>query len=107
MGHIASAKARSQEKLLVTFFLATNPENEIEGRVEQVDTSAEVRGEEGNTVLVRVSFDQQALRRVNNDPKIGATTTAKIHCGKRAIGYVLFHDLIDFVRTKIWFRYFS
>jgi multidrug efflux pump subunit AcrA (membrane-fusion protein) len=107
MGHIASAKARSQEKLLVTFFLATNPEKEIEGRVEQIDTSAEVRGEEGNTVLVRVSFDQQLLRRVNNDPKIGATTTAKIHCGKRAIGYVLFHDLIDFVRTKIWFRYLS
>ena len=107
MGHIASAKARSQERLLVTFFLATNPENELEGRVEQVDTSAEVRGEDGNTVLVRVSFDQEALRKVNNDPKIGATATAKIHCGRKPIGYVLFHDLIDFVRTKIWFRFFS
>jgi hypothetical protein len=90
----------------VTFFLATNPEKELEGRVEQDDSSAEVRGESGNTVLVRVSFDQQALRDINKDPKIGATATAKIHCGKRAIGYVLFHDLIDFVRTKILFRFF-
>jgi biotin carboxyl carrier protein len=102
MGHIADAKARSQEKLLVTFFLATNPEKELQGRVEQIDTSAEVRGEEGNSVLVRVSFDQASLRRVNNDPKIGATATAKIHCGRRAIGYVLFHDLIDFVRRMFF-----
>jgi hypothetical protein len=105
MGHIASAKSRSQEKLLVTFFMATNPEKELEGRVEEIDTSAEVRGEEGNTVLVRVSFDQKALRAINDDPKIGATATAKIHCGQRAIGYVFFHDLIDFVRRQL-FKFF-
>ena len=57
-------------------------------------------------MLVRVSFDQTALREVIADPKIGATATAKIHCGKRAIGYVWFHDLVDFVRAKILFRLF-
>ena len=46
------------------------------------------------------------LREVIGDPKIGATATAKIHCGKRAIGYVWFHDLVDFVRAKILFRLF-
>jgi len=30
----------------------------------------------------------------------------KIHCDKRAIGYVWFHDLVDFVRAKILFRIF-
>jgi hypothetical protein len=64
-----------------------------------------VRGESGNTVLVRVSFDQAAFRAMNSDPKIGATATAKIHCGDRAIGYVLFHDLVDFVRRML-FRFF-
>jgi hypothetical protein len=53
---------------------------------------------------VRVSFDQEALRAIHADPKIGATATAKVHCGRRAIGYVWFHDLIDFVRAKILFR---
>ncbi|HJQ80599.1 MAG TPA: HlyD family efflux transporter periplasmic adaptor subunit [Lacipirellulaceae bacterium] len=105
MGHIADADARSPDKLPVTFFLATNPQEKLQGLVEHVDTSAEVRGESGNTVLVRVSFDQEAFRRMNSDPKIGATATAKIHCGQRAIGYVLFHDLIDFVR-RMWFRFF-
>jgi hypothetical protein len=106
MGHIAKAEAASSEKLPVTFFLATNPQKKLQGRVERIDTSAEVRGEDGNTVLVRVSFDQDALREANRDPKIGATATAKIHCGRRAIGYVWFHDLVDFIRRKILFRFF-
>lgn len=104
MGSIAKAEAKSKEKLPVTFFLATNPSAEVRGTVQEVERSAEVRGEEGNTVLVRVAFDQKALRDVIADPKIGASATAKIHCGKRALGYVWFHDLVDFIRAKILFR---
>jgi HlyD family secretion protein/GAF domain len=102
MGHIADADAKSPDKLPVTFFLATNPQEKLQGLVEHVDTSAEVRGESGNTVLVRVSFNQADFRAMNSDPKIGATATAKIHCGQRAIGYVLFHDLVDFVRRQLF-----
>ena len=78
----------------------------MQGKVEEIHRSAEVRGEDGNTVLVRVSFEQQALRDVISDPRIGMTPTGKIHCGQRAIGYVWFHDLVDFVRAKILFRLF-
>jgi len=51
-----------------------------------------------------VTFDQQALRDVVSDPKIGAEATVKVYCGQRSIGYVYLHDLIDFVRAKILFR---
>jgi hypothetical protein len=109
MGHIAKAKKEAEQqgkKLPVTFILALNPAEKIEGLVEDIDRSAEVRGESGNTVLVRVSFDQNRLREVVADPKVGNTATAKIYCGKRPIGYVWFHDLVDFVRSKILFRLF-
>lgn len=106
MGHIAKAKTQAQAGLPVTFFLATNPSQEFQGTVEEDELSAEVRGEDGNTVLVRVAFDQQKLRDTVKDPKIGASATAKIHCGKRAIGYVWFHDMVDFIRAKILFRIF-
>jgi hypothetical protein len=106
MGHIAKAWKDSGGDLRVTFFLALNPKEKLEGRVEEIHRSAEVRGEEGNTVLVRVSFDQSRLREVVEEPKIGATATAAVHCGQRAIGYVWLHDLIDFVRAKILFRLF-
>lgn len=106
MGHVALARASSKGKLPVTFFLATNPAEQLQGEVDIEELSAEVRGESGNTVLVHVSFDQDKLHKVVADPKIGASATAKIHCGKRAIGYVWFHDLVDFVRSKILFRIF-
>jgi hypothetical protein len=109
MGHIAKAQteaAREGKKLPVSFILALNPGEELKGHVEEIHRSAEVRGETGNTVLVRVSFDQKRLREVVSDPKIGNTATAKIYCGKRAIGYVWLHDLVDFVRAKILFRIF-
>jgi multidrug efflux pump subunit AcrA (membrane-fusion protein) len=104
MGHIAEARSKSTGKLPVTFFLATNPADQLQGEVEIEELSAEVRGDSGNTVLVRVGFDQDKLHKVIADPKIGASATAKIHCGKRAIGYVWFHDLVDFIRAKILFR---
>jgi multidrug resistance efflux pump len=106
MGHVAKAWKESGGKLPVTFFLALNPKEKLEGQVQEIHRSAEVRGEEGNTVLVRVSFNQARLREVVADPKIGATATAAVHCGQRAIGYVWLHDLIDFVRAKILFRLF-
>jgi biotin carboxyl carrier protein len=109
MGHIAKAKseaAKAGKKLPVEFILALNPGETLEGFVEEDDWSAEARGETGNTVRIRVSFDQDRLREVVADPKIGNTATAKILCGKRAIGYVWLHDLIDFVRAKILFRIF-
>jgi hypothetical protein len=109
MGHIAKAKAAAEKagkKLPVTFILALNPGETLEGTVEDIERSAKVRGETGNTVLVRVSLDQNRLREVVENPNVGNTATAKIHCGKRAIGYVWFHDLVDFVRSKILFRIF-
>lgn len=106
MGHVTQAWTDSNGDLPVTFFLATSPEDQISGKVVEIHRNAEVRGDDGNTVLVRVSFDQQLLRQTISNPKIGAGATAKIHCGRRAIGYVWFHDLVDFVRAKILFRIF-
>jgi hypothetical protein len=33
----------------------------------------------------------------------GAAVTAKIHCGRAAVGYVWLVDVIHFVRTRILF----
>jgi hypothetical protein len=27
-----------------------------------------------------------------------------VHCGQESIGYVYLHDLIDFLKAKVWFR---
>ncbi len=114
MGHVAQYFRQQQEKdpqykLRVTFILATHPSEHLDGVVEEIDHSARLHGEDGNTVQMRVSFDQTALTRLVANPaeelKVGADAKAKIHCGRRAIGYVWFHDLFEFVQSRILFRF--
>ena len=106
MGYISQAwnESNANRDLPVTFILATSPSKKLHGKVEEIHRSAEVRGEEGNTVLIRVSFDQDKLREVVSDPKIGAGATAKITCGRRSVAFVWLHDLLDFIRAKVLFR---
>ena len=101
MGHIAAARKDLGDPLHVSYILATSPGITREGTVKQIHGMAEVRGEEGNTVMVKVTIDQPDLA----ERRPGVTTTAKVHCGRRAIGYVWLHDLIAFVQ-KTWFRVF-
>ena len=84
------------------FILATSPGDEHEGVVKEVHGHAEVRPEEGNTVLVRVEFDKSQL--LPTDMRPGATVTAKINCGRVPIGYKYFHDVIAFIQSKILFK---
>jgi hypothetical protein len=103
MGFIAAAceKAKAENKdVPVTYIMATDPGAKHKGTVSEVYQSAEVHGEEGNTVLIKVAIDKNDL----SNPRPGATVTAKIYCGRRSIGYVWFHDLIAFVQSRILFR---
>ncbi len=100
MGFIASAQRDLGKELKVTYILATEPGTKYYGTVTEVAQSAEVRGEEGNTVLVKVAIDKADL----SDLKPGATVSAKIYCGRRAVGYVWFHSVIAFIQSHILFR---
>jgi multidrug efflux pump subunit AcrA (membrane-fusion protein) len=104
MGHIASARRDHENgSLAVEYVLATNPGRTYEGQVQEIHAHAEVRGDEGNTVLVRVKIDKDRLLADNNELRPGATVMTKINCGKAPIGYVWLHDLIAFVHTKVLF----
>lgn len=111
MGHITREYNRRKETgddpLPVTFILATKPSEEFTGTVVEIAESAEVRGEEGNTVKMRVQFDQSLI--ADNNAFAGrrpnAGVTAKVYCGKAPIGYVWLHDLVGWVQSKILFRF--
>jgi biotin carboxyl carrier protein len=101
MGHIARARHELGDPLKVTYIMATDPDTEHTGAVTEIHSAAEVRGEEGNTVLLRVAINKEEL---GGELRSRAGLTARVYCGKRAIGYVWFHDLIDWVYAKIFFR---
>ncbi|MCE9552522.1 MAG: HlyD family efflux transporter periplasmic adaptor subunit, partial [Planctomycetes bacterium] len=104
-GYVARAWQQAlteKQPLSVEYILATGSGRRLEGSVKQVDTNAEVRGEEGNTVLATVTIDRDKIDPAELRP--GASVSAKVHCGRRSLGFVWFHELIDAVRSKVLFK---
>lgn len=99
-GYLADAQREFGQDLKVTYRLATDPGVDHEGTVREVHLSAEVHGDEGNTVLVRVAIDKNDLDYL----RPGADVMAKIHCGRRSLGYVWFHDVINFIHSRVLFK---
>lgn len=89
-------------RLPVEFVLATDPGDRREGRVAEIDLSAEVRGEDGNTVLVKVEIDKDEMPHL----RPGAGVSAKVDCGQAAIGYVYLHPVFEFIQSEVLFRFF-
>lgn len=98
-------KDSAEAEVAVTYILATDPSKSYVGTVDEIQSSAEVHGESGNSVLIRVKMDPRSeMQPAAKERRPGATVTAKVYCGRSSLGYVWFHDLIDFVRTKVLFR---
>jgi len=111
MGVIERARQKARKKdpgadLEVEFILEADPNTTHLGKVKDIASSAEVHGEEGNTVMIKVEITDEVKALLPQGLRPGESVSAKILCGRRPIGYVLFHDLIAFVQSKIVFRWF-
>jgi len=103
LGHLAKAMRDSEQPLQVTFALLSNPGTEYTGVVLDIDEKLDVHSDEGNTALVRVQFPNEAI-----DPQLLRAETrvnAKVICGTRATGFVIFHEMIETVQSKIMFLF--
>ncbi|MEX2140214.1 MAG: HlyD family efflux transporter periplasmic adaptor subunit [Pirellulales bacterium] len=102
MGHIMDViNEQGTHALDVEYIVMTDPGVTRWGKIKEIQNIAEVQGEEGNVVLIRVKIDKNDLVTA---PRQGATVTAKIHCGETNLGYSLFHDLISWFQSRILFR---
>jgi multidrug efflux pump subunit AcrA (membrane-fusion protein) len=122
MGDIAQARldvkrANPNDDLMVDYILATEPKTKYTDKLTEVGELAEVVKQEGSTVKLRVAIDEQQntamagklkeyRRGAETDIRPGATVKARVHCGRAAIGYVWFHDLVNFVYSRVLFRFF-
>jgi hypothetical protein len=97
-GHVLAAQQDLRRDLQVSFALSAEPGTVYEGRVADAALSTELDEETGPTILVTVDFDRTVVAGL----RPGATVIARIHCGRRAIGYVWLHDLFEFVQSHWW-----
>lgn len=106
MGYIVGAQEKfNQKDLKVSFILASDPGKKYEGKIKEINYNAEVRGEQGNTVLVKVDIEGSVDKKQFPDLRPGTEVKAKVYCGRRSVGFVLFHDLWAFIQSRILFRF--
>lgn len=102
LGHIAEARRLLQPDLGVTYVTASDPYSKYQARLEDVRLTADVEdAEEGNVVMLKAKPEGKRM----DAPVPGGEVRAKVHCGRRALGYVLFHDIYEFYKTQIAFRF--
>ena len=118
MGNIADYRKQQLEKdpnfkLRVEFVMADKPAEKFYGTVSAIHDRAEVRSDLGsagqnnsglNTVLIKVALDDADSLPSSLNP--GAECSAKIECGTKPLGYVLFYEAIAFVQKNVLFRVF-
>ncbi len=93
MGHLDRAFDRlKSDELKVNYILATDPDTTLSGSLQRqkIDLRANPDQEQGNTVTLRAVPEQEQL--VAMRPRAGAKVKADVLAGKRAAGFVLFHE---------------
>ncbi len=99
IGHILEAQQkRHDDRLPVSYMLATATESTYQGKLKSLSTRSVASESEGTVVPVFVALDEPSPP----SPRIGAEVKAKIDCGRASLGYVLFGDVIEFLRKWFW-----
>lgn len=101
-GHLLEARRRSGTELPVTFALAAAPGRTFAGQVREIwEVTEPPAGGGGGSAVARVvvDFDRQEIQ----DLRPGATVLAKIHCGRRSLGYVWFHGVFEAIQAELFF----
>jgi hypothetical protein len=97
-GYVLTARDALKRDLDVSFVLPSEPGRVHRGRVVEIALTTELDEKSEPMVLATVEFDKRDVGAL----RPGATANAKIHCGRRSIGYVWLHDLFNYVQSLWW-----
>lgn len=104
VGHLFEAVNSSNEPLEVRFTMASDPTKEFVGKVRDVATSTSLNEENLQVLQIQVDVESDQIDELKHT---GSTVSAKVHCGKRRLGFVWLHDAWEFVQYRVWFQLFG
>lgn len=99
IAHVIAADRETSDALLCSFTPAGSDDHRYHATVESIAGRTEVL--DGKTATVRVVATIETEKSLTLRP--GATVFARVDCGTRSLGYVLFHDLFQTIRRVLWF----
>ena len=103
MGHVSRAIPESGEPLKVKYILKSDPETQLEGELRPQDIADAAQLTEQHDHAVRMLVDLNEKDLVAHQPRPGTEVSIKVHCGRKPIGYCLFHELIEFIQSRLLF----
>lgn len=98
LDHLIQAQSKQQPRLPVEYVLVTSPDMHHTAELREVATRATMA--EDDRLVVRLIADPQGTGPLEH--RIGAEVRARIACGEKPLGYVLFGDVIEFVQRYVW-----
>lgn len=97
IGHVASARAKSGDSLPVEFYLGTEPGQRYYTELVETSLAIDTAPDGESSALATVKLADRLVA----EPRVGATVLARIHCGKRSLGFVWFHGLWETIQ-RYW-----
>ena len=94
IGYLGVQEAATGKPLTVSMQLATDRSRQISGVLRALAVRTDVNKDQRAVVKAIVDFDASGVHEL----RPGATLFVRIHCGRRPLGYVWFHDLIELAR---------
>jgi hypothetical protein len=98
--HLIEAKRTQAAPLAIDYVIVTDPTQEHRGALRQVDTRAQLHESDEHCVRLLVDIDRPDVGRT----PAGTSTTARINCGAKPIGYVWLRRVTGFIYSKVLFR---
>ena len=94
-------KNENDEPIVVTYQPAADPGVSLEGRIVEVSRAMRLNSDQTQSIRVRVAISTEDIEQIR---QAGSSVAARIHCGKRSLGYVWLHELLEVVQSKVLFR---
>ncbi|MGB7324010.1 MAG: efflux RND transporter periplasmic adaptor subunit [Rubripirellula sp.] len=92
-------ESQSQRPTPCSLKLRSSPTNVLHGQVDRISDVADLNLAGQSVVKVRVPIEVDA----DSAMRQGATVVAKLHCGRRAAGFVYLRSVIQWYRQLSWF----
>ncbi|MBX3416992.1 MAG: HlyD family efflux transporter periplasmic adaptor subunit [Pirellulaceae bacterium] len=99
-GYIREAFEKSGGKEIpADFLLTTDPNTRHKGRLVKISDRAETNAKGLTEFRAIIEIDSTTLTM----PQAGAGVIARVNCGNQSMGFVLFYQVLDFLRTRVFF----
>ncbi len=88
---------KNQPELDVEYILATDPDKKLQASLPREDIQLRAQGDQENGSVVKMRAIPEPIALAKMSPRPGAKVTADVKCGYRASGFVLFHEIYEWL----------